>query len=402
MTAIAHVDATVAPDALEPTLATVAPMPPGKYRVSMSAPDILPEDIRLVTEVLQSKTLCLGPFLSEFERAFADFFGTRYAVGVSNGTAGLHLCIRAANIADGDEVITTPFGFVASANCILYERARPVFVDIDEVSMNLDPELARRAVTERTRAVLPVHVFGQPCAMAELDELCRERDLLLIEDACEAIGAEYRGRKVGTFGKAAVFSFYPNKQMTTGEGAIITTNDPDWATLLRSLRNQGRDEFSTWLVHERLGYNYRLNEMSAALGLSQLRRIETLLARRQAVAARYTELLRGVPGVGVLSAVPSTSRLSWFVFIIRLQPGIDRDRVIAELEKSRIPSRVYFTPIHLQPFYRRSFGFAEGDFPVTERVASSTLALPFHSNLADDEMDYVVESLRHAVDCAAG
>jgi perosamine synthetase len=260
------------------------PVPPGKYRVSMSAPDILPEDIRLVTEVLQSKTLCLGPFLSEFERAFADFVGTSHAVGVANGTAGLHLCILAANIADGDEVITTPFSFVASANCILYERARPVFVDIDEVSMNLDPELARRAVTERTRAVLPVHVFGQPCAMTELHELCRERDLLLIEDACEAVGAEYRGRKVGTFGKAAVFSFYPNKQMTTGEGAVITTNDPAWATLLRSLRNQGRDELSTWLVHERLGYNYRLDEMSAALGFSQLRRIETLLAlRRRAI-----------------------------------------------------------------------------------------------------------------------
>lgn len=377
-------------------------VPAGNYRVAMSAPDIRPEDIRLVMEVLQSKTLSLGPFLSEFERAFANYIGTRHAVGVSSGTAGLHLCIRAANIADGDEVITTPFSFVASANCILYERARPVFVDIDEASMNLDPERARSAITERTRAVLPVHLFGQPCAMAELHELCRERDLLLIEDACEAVGSEYRGRKVGTFGKAAVFAFYPNKQMTMGEGAVITTDDPDWATLLRSLRNQGRDELSTWLAHEQLGYNYRLDEMSAALGFSQLRRIDTLLERRQAVAARYTELLRGIPGVGAMRAVPSTSRLSWFVYIIRLQPEIDRDRVVAELEQRRIPSRVYFTPIHLQPFYRRRFGFAEGDFPVTERVASSTLALPFHGNLSADEMDCVVESLRHAVDRAAG
>jgi len=252
---------------------------PGQYCIPMSAPDIQSDDIELVTQALQSKTLSLGPFLSNFERTFANYIGTNHAIGVANGTAGLHLCILAANIADGDEVITTPFSFVASANCILYERAMPVFVDIDETSMNMNPELTRQAVTERTRAVLPVHVFGQPCAMTELNGLCRERDLLLIEDACEAVGAEYRGRKVGTFGKAAVFSFYPNKQMTMGEGAVITTDDPDWAALLRSLRNQGRNELSTWLSHERLGYNYRLDELSAALGLSQLRRIETLLAR---------------------------------------------------------------------------------------------------------------------------
>jgi perosamine synthetase len=374
---------------------------PGKYCIPMSAPDIQSEDIELVTQALQSKTLSLGPFLSNFERTFANYIGTNHAIGVANGTAGLHLCILAANIADGDEVITTPFSFVASANCILYERATPVFVDIDETSMNIDPELTRQAVTERTRAVLPVHVFGQPCAMTELNGLCRERDLLLIEDACEAVGAEYRGRKVGTFGKAAVFSFYPNKQMTMGEGAVITTDDPDWAALLRSLRNQGRNELSTWLSHDRLGYNYRLDELSAALGLSQLRRIEILLARRQAVAARYTELLRGIPGVSVLPEVPSTSRLSWFVYIIRLQPEIDRDRVIADLEKRQIPSRVYFTPIHLQPFYRKQFGFREGDFPVTERVAASTLALPFHGNLSIADMEYVAESLRCSIARAA-
>jgi perosamine synthetase len=372
-----------------------------KYRIAMSAPDIRAEDIELVTQVLQSKTLSIGPFLSDFEHTFADYIGTAHAVGVANGTAGLHLCIRAANIADGDEVITTPFSFVASANCILYERARPVFVDIDETSLCIDPDLTRRAVTPRTRAVLPVHVFGQACAMTELDALCRERNLLMIEDACEAVGSEYRGRKVGGFGKAAVFAFYPNKQMTMGEGAVITTDDSDWAGLLRSLRNQGRNEVSTWLYHERLGYNYRLDELSAALGLSQLRRIERLLAQRQAVAARYTELLRDIPGISVLRQVPSTSRLSWFVYVIRLHRDINRDRVIAELESKWIPSRVYFTPIHLQPFYRQSFGFSEGDFPVTERVAASTLALPFHGNLPVEDMDYVVEALRHAVARAA-
>ena len=372
-----------------------------KYRIPMSAPDIQPEDIELVTRALLSKTLSLGPFLSRFERTFADYIGTKHAIGVANGTAGLHLCIRAANIADGDEVITTPFSFVASANCILYERAKPVFADIDETSMNLDPELARQAVTERTRAVLPVHVFGQPCAMTELNGLCRERDLLLIEDACEAVGAEYRGRKVGIFGKAAVFAFYPNKQMTMGEGGVITTDDSDWAALLRSLRNQGRNETSTWLCHDRLGYNYRLDELSAALGLSQLLRIETLLARRQAVAAHYSELLRDIPGISIMREIPSISRLSWFIYPIRLQLGIDRDRVIAYLEKRQIPSRVYFTPIHLQPFYRQRFGFHEGDFPVTERVAASTLALPFHGNLSNGDMEYVVESLRSAVVSAA-
>ena len=265
---------------------------------------------------------------------------------------------------------------------MLYERATPVFVDIDETTMNLDPNLACEAVTERTRAILPVHVFGQPCAMSELLQLCRERDLLLLEDACEAVGAEYHGRKVGAFGKAAVFAFYANKQMTMGEGAVITTNDRSWAELLRSLRNQGRNELSTWLTHERLGYNYRLDELSAALGLSQLRRIDRLLEQRRIVAMHYTSLLKQIPGVSTLTELPGNSRLSWFVYIIRLSRGIDRSRVIAELEKRRIPSRVYFSPIHLQPFYRQRFGFREGDFPVTERVAASTLALPFHANLS--------------------
>ena len=251
-------------------------------RIPMSAPDITEEDVALVTAALRSKVLSLGPFLSRFERAFARYIGAEHAVGVINGTAGLHLCIRAAGIADGDEVITTPFSFVASANCMLYERAVPVFADIDETTMNLDPALAAAAVTERTRAVLPVHVFGQPCEMTELGELCRARNLLLLEDACEAVGAEYGGRKIGTFGKATVFSFYPNKQITMGEGAVITTNDPEWASLLRSLRNQGRNEMQTWLCHDRLGYNYRLDELSAALGVSQLQRIEARSARAAA------------------------------------------------------------------------------------------------------------------------
>jgi len=371
------------------------------HRISLSAPDILADDIELVVRVLRSNRLSIGPFIKQLERDFADYIGTKYAVAVTNGTSGLHLCMRAAGLAEGDEVITTPFSFIASANCILYEGATPVFVDIDEASLNLDPALVARAVTGRTRAMLPVHVFGQPCAMDELQAVCRDRNLALIEDACEAVGAEYKGRKVGTFGKAAVFSFYPNKAMTLGEGAVVATDDPHWAELMQSLRNQGRSDGGTGYFSDRLGYNYRLDEMSAALGVAQLKRLDRLLAQRQAVATRYSDMLRRVPGVTVKRAVSSTSRMSWFVFVIHLDPHIDRDRVIQQLEARGIPSRVYFTPIHLEPYYRQRFGFKPGDFPVAERVAASILALPFHTNLSDAEMDEVVDALQSAVIRAA-
>jgi perosamine synthetase len=237
--------------------------------------------------------------------------------------------------------------------------------------------------------------------MDELQAVCRDRNLVLVEDACEAVGAEYKGRKVGTFGKAAVFSFYPNKAMTLGEGAVVATDDPHWAELMQSLRNQGRSDGGTGYFSDRLGYNYRLDEMSAALGVAQLERLDRLLAQRQAVATRYSEMLRRVPGVTVKSAVSSTTRMSWFVFVIHLDPRIDRDRVIEQLEARGIPSRVYFTPIHLEPYYRERFGFRPGDFPVAERVAASILALPFHTNLSDAEMDEVVAALQSAVVRAA-
>jgi perosamine synthetase len=367
----------------------------------LSSPDIHADDIELVVRVLRSNRLSIGPFIKELERDFAGYIGTKYAVAVTNGTSGLHLCVRAAGLGEGDEVITTPFSFIASANCILYERATPVFVDIDEASLNIDPALVARAVTARTRAMLPVHVFGQPCAMDELQAVCRDRDLALVEDACEAVGAEYKGRKVGTFGKAAAFSFYPNKAMTLGEGAVVATDDPHWAELMQSLRNQGRSDDGTGYFSDRLGYNYRLDEMSAALGVAQLERLDRLLAQRQAVAARYRDMLRRVPGVTIKDAVSSTTRMSWFVFVIHLDPHIDRDRVIEQLEARGIPSRVYFTPIHLEPYYRQRFGFKPGDFPVAERVAASILALPFHTNLSDAEMDEVVAALQSAVVRAA-
>jgi perosamine synthetase len=371
------------------------------HRIPLSSPDVQAEDVELVARVLRSNRLSIGPFIKELERDFADYIGTKYAVAVTNGTSGLHLCMRAAGIVEGDEVITTPFSFIASASCILYERATPVFVDIDEASLNLDPALVARAVTPRTRATLPVHVFGQPCAMDELQSVCRDRNLTLIEDACEAVGAEYKGRKVGAFGKAAVFSFYPNKAMTLGEGAVVTTDDPYWAELMQSLRNQGRGDGGTGYASDRLGYNYRLDEMSAALGVAQLKRLDRLLAQRQAVAARYGEMLRHVPGVTVKRTLASTTRVSWFVFIIHLDPRIDRDRVIEQLETRGIPSRVYFTPIHLEPYYRKRFGFRPGDFPVAERVAASILALPFHTNLSDAEIDEVVDALQSAIVRAA-
>lgn len=363
----------------------------------MSCPDIRDDDIEAVVAVLRSGTLSLGPCAEQFEKAFAAYVGSAEAVAVSSGTSGLHMAVRAAGLGQEDEVLTSAFSFVASANCILYERAKPVFVDVDEESMTIDPRLAAAAAGPRTRGILPVHVFGQPCDMAPLIDLARQRDLVLIEDACEAIGAEYRGRRVGTFGAAAVFSFYPNKQMTTGEGAIVTTDDPAIASLLRSLRNQGRDAMGTWLSHERLGYNYRMSELSAALGAVQLGRIDEMLEMRRKVAEIYAERLAGVPGVRFLRPAPWTTRLSWFAAIARLDEGIDRDAVLERLAAAGIPARAYFAPLHLQPLYRRLLGHKEGDLPITERLGRSTLALPFHNHMDEDAVGAVCDALCRAL-----
>jgi perosamine synthetase len=290
--------------------------------------------------------------------------------------------------------------FARSTNCILYERATPVFVDIDEKSLNIDPRLAEAAMTDRTRAILPVHVFGQPCAMDELTDFSGKHDLLLIEDACEAIGAEYRGRKVGSFGKAAVFGFYPNKQMTMGEGGIITTSDTEWAEKFKHLRNQGRNAMGPWLHHEHLGFNYRVDEMSAALGLSQLSRVDESLENRSKLALIYGENLRDIPGVTLMSPIESTTRLSWFVFVIRLDEAIDRNDVINHLQSCGIPTRTYFAPIHLQPYLKEKYGYRKGDFPIAERVANSALALPFHSNLSYADIEYVATHLKEAIELA--
>ena len=368
-----------------------------KMHVPLSRPSIDGDDVAAVLEVLHSPSLSMGPKVRGFELAMARYAGTAVAVAVNSGTSGLHLCLAAAGIGPGDEVITTPFSFVASANCALYQGATPVFVDIDPLTLNIDPNQVEDRLTARTRALLPVDVFGQPSPIEDLMAIADRYGLRLIRDACEAIGAERNGRRIGSQGLATVFAFYPNKQMTTGEGGVIVTNDVPYSKILRSLSNQGRDDDGTWMNHVRLGYNYRLDEMSAALGISQLRRLDAIIARRARVASWYTESLSELDGVQVPYVALETTRMSWFVYVVRLDERIVRDRLMAELQEDGIPSRPYFVPIHLQPLYRLRFGFKPGDFPVTEQVARTTLALPFYTEMTEQQVEYVCDHLRSRV-----
>ncbi|MBI5349796.1 MAG: DegT/DnrJ/EryC1/StrS family aminotransferase, partial [Chloroflexi bacterium] len=325
------------------------------------------------------------------------FVGTKHAAAVSNGTCGLHLCVVAAGIKEGDEVITSPFSFVASANCMLYERATPVFADIDPLTLNIDPQKIEAAITKRTKAILPVHAFGQPADMGAIMAIAKKHNLIVIEDACEALGAEWRGQKAGTFGDASVFAYYPNKQMTTGEGGMIVTNRDDWRDLFRSLRNQGRDVFDSWLNHSRLGFNYRIDEMSAALGVAQMERIDQLLRKRDSVASCYSLRLRSVDGISTPYISPETTRMSWFVYVVRVDSKYDRNKVMELLKDRGVPTRPYFSPIHLQKFYCERFGYEGGEFPITEQVAEETMALPFHTNLSGDEVEYVCRQLEEVL-----
>jgi perosamine synthetase len=360
-------------------------------KVSMSAPDITPEEINAVVEVLQSGWLSLGPKIKAFEHQFAEYIGISQAIGVSSGTAGLHLAMIAAGIGVGDEVITPSFSFIASANCIVYERGTPVFVDVDPQTGNLDPQAVRDAITPRTKAIVAVHAFGQPADMDALQAIAREHELWLIEDACEAIGAEYKGRKAGTLGDVGIFAFYPNKQMTTGEGGMLVTDKQDWANLFDSLRNQGRDIFDEWLNHSRLGYNYRLDEMSAVLGLVQLQRIEELLQKRAQVASWYNARLQAVEDVQIPQIHPHTTRMSWFVYVIQTPY---RDTLLAKLKAKGIPSRPYFTPIHQQPYYQQLVGDQSARLPNTEHLGKVSLALPFSSIMTQAEVNYVCDQLQ--------
>lgn len=377
---------------------TTADMPVWEVMsIPMSSPDITQAEIDAVNEVLQTRWFSFGPKIEQFEAGLASFVGIQHAVGVNSGTSGLHLAMIAAGVGEGDEVITPSFSFIASANCVLYERAKPVFVDIDPLTGNMDPNAFEAAITERTKAVVPVHVFGQPPDMDPILDVARRHNLYVIEDACEAIGAEYKGRAAGTMGDAAVFAFYPNKQMTTGEGGMVVTDRDDWNTLFRSLRNQGRDVFDGWLNHTRLGYNYRLDEMSAALGLAQLRRIDEILAKRAQVAAWYNEGIDPIDGIRKPYIAPTTTNMSWFVYVIRVEDGVSRNDLMAYLSEVGVPSRPYFTPIHLQPFYQQ-MGWKRGDLPETEQAGDTFLALPFSSVMTKDQVDYVCHQLRMGIE----
>lgn len=370
-------------------------------RVPLSRPDITDLERAAVLEVLGGSELSLGPRLPAFEQRLAQVAGTTEAVAVNSGTSALHLCVRACGIGEGSEVVTTPFSFVASANCILFERGIPVFVDVDPSTYNINLDLVERAITTRTAALLPVHVFGRPCSMRRIRDIAARRGLSVIEDACEAIGASIDGLPVGSWGDCGVFAFYPNKQVTTGEGGAIVTSSARIAADCRSMRNQGRGDCGSWLQHERLGYNYRLSDINCALGSGQLARLPEMLAARARAAQIYTELLnRCVPWVATPAPAAEGVTISWFVYVVRLTEEFsreDRDRIMAGMKAAGIGVSNYFTPIHLQPFYRRRFGFASGDFPIAEAVAARTIALPFHSRISESEIHSVVRQLSREI-----
>jgi perosamine synthetase len=379
-------------------------------KIPMSSPDLNDADRQAVMDVLNTTFLSMGQRVIEFERAVCSLTGRAHAIAVNSGTAGLHLCVRAAGIETGDLVITTPFSFVASSNVLLFEGAVPLFVDIDPHSGNIDPALVADAAdnirdylprsfdrskgVKGLKAILPVDVFGQPADMDAIDAVAVAHGLKVIEDSCEALGAEYKGRSAGTLGDYGVFAFYPNKQITTGEGGMIVTDDNRAADLMRSLRNQGRAVGDTWLQHTHLGYNYRLDEMSAALGATQLRRLDELLDKRAVVADWYDARLSEIPGVEPPCIESTTTRMSWFVYVVRLDEKIDRDILAKRLEAAGVPVRPYFLPIHLQPYMRERFGYREGDFPVTEDLGRRSLALPFSGVMTEAQVEEVCQVIR--------
>ncbi len=365
-------------------------------RVPLSAPWIDERDEELVLEVLRSGWLSLGPTGPRFEGLFAAAVGAPYCAGVSSGTAGLHLCMRLAGVGPEDEVVTSPYSFVASANCAIYEGATPVFADIDARTLNLDPAAVEAAITPRTKAVVAVDIFGYPCELDELRRICDTHDLVLVEDACEALGANYKGAAIGSHGHLAVFAFYPNKQMTTGEGGAVTTASEEEWDLLVSLRNHGRLETQSWLQHGRLGFNYRLDDLSAALGLGQLEKLDRILEARQAAAARYGALLASLDVLPPLADDDDHVR-SWFVYVVELPAGMSRDGVMGRLRERGVASAPYLPSIHLQPYMRERYGFREGMLPVSEDASRRTLALPFHARIEPENQEYVVEALRESL-----
>jgi len=384
----------------------------------MSSPDLTNAECEAVAAVLKTPNLSMGDEILAFETAMRKYSGAKHAIGVSSGTAGLHLCVRAAGIGPGDLVITTPFSFVASTNVLLFENAVPIFVDVDPVTGNIDPEMVKQAATDLTgngdtlerwmprkgadevnplKAILPVDVFGQPAAMEVINVTAQRYGLKVIEDSCEALGARYKGQPAGTLGDYGVYAFYPNKQITTGEGAMIVTNDDKAESIMRALRNQGRSPGDTWLQHTHLGYNYRLDEMSAALGRVQMERLDILLDKRAQVADWYNNRINKIPGVKPLEIVQTTTRMSWFVYVIRMDAEISRDDVAKSLKSQGIPARPYFVPIHLQPYMVERFGFREGDYPITESLGKCSLALPFSGVMSEEQVSRVCAGLEVSI-----
>jgi len=358
--------------------------------IPLARPVLGDEEEAAVLEVLRSGQLSLGPRVPAFEAAFAARLGAKHASAVSSGTAGLHLALRAVGVSDGDEVVTSPFSFVASANVCVFERARPVFADIDPVTLNLDPDAAAAAVTDRTTALLPVHIFGYPADIPAFERL----GLPIVEDACEALGAVHAdGVAVGARGHPAVFGFYANKQLTTGEGGMLTTADPAIKERVDSERNQGRAPDMGWLDHDRLGFNYRLTDVASAIGLAQLERLDGLLADRARVAARYGEALAGIEGLGLPCPDSGGDVRGWFVYVVRIPHGHDRDDVVRALREHGVASKPYLPAIHLMTYYRETFGHREGEFPVCEDVAARSLALPFFPGMTDGQVERVATAL---------
>jgi perosamine synthetase len=363
-------------------------------RIPLARPDIGAREEELVLEVLRSGRLSLGPMQERFERDFAGWVGAPAAVAVSSGTAALHLGVRALGWSAGDEIITSPFSFIASANCLLYEDVTPVFCDVDPVTLNIDPGAAAAACTERTAGLLPVDVFGYPADLPALEEIARPRGLGILEDACEAPGAVDRdGVTVGARGHLATFAFYANKQLVTGEGGMLTGSERELAGA-RSERNQGRGEDMGEIVHDRLGFNYRLTDVAAAVGVAQLERADEILAARAQVAALYGERLAAIEGLELLCDDRPPERRSWFVYVVQLPDGTDRDAVMVDLAANGIESKAYLPCIHLQPLYRERFGYRDGEFPVAERAGRRSLGLPFYTRMTEDEVERVCAALR--------
>ncbi|MBI4339603.1 MAG: DegT/DnrJ/EryC1/StrS family aminotransferase [Chloroflexi bacterium] len=365
----------------------------------LAAPDITDRERELVLQVLSTPMLSGGPMLQRFEGMAAKAAGRRHAIAVSSGTAGLHVIVRALGLGVGNAVITTPYSFIASSNCLLYEGVEPVFVDVEADTFNIDPDQVQKALRSagpnrgRIKGILAVDIFGHPARWDRLEAIAHEHGLKLIEDSAESLGSSFQGRPCGSFGDAAIFAFYPNKQVTTGEGGVVLTDSEGLAELCRSLRNQGRGPSNEWLEHVRLGYNYRLSELHAALGVAQMERLAELLAKRARVAAWYDD------GLGDISYLTPPARQSdvevrWFVYVVRFKNPLHRPVAMEWLQEKGIPTRPYFPALHLMPFYREQFGFKPGDFPVTEAVASSTLALPYHNNMTHEQVQYVCDQLR--------